>query len=130
MRVISSFERFSKTKIALTPPLPEYRERRQVFAWTRRTSLRNRNLGGFKFRRQQPVAPFIADFYCVEAKLVIEVDGDSHGERREYDERRTQEIAKDGARVMRFTNSEVSGSLDAVLEAILTECQKRIGRPD
>ncbi len=46
--------------------------------------LRNRQLGGFKFRRQTPMPPFIADFYCAELKLIIELDGDSHTETRQY----------------------------------------------
>jgi very-short-patch-repair endonuclease len=51
--------------------------------------LRDRQLGGFKFRRQQPVAPYIGDFFCAACKLVVELDGDSHGVRGPYDARRT-----------------------------------------
>jgi very-short-patch-repair endonuclease len=54
--------------------------------WSR---LRNRQLNGFKFRRQHPIDRFIIDFYCDEAKLCIEVDGDSHAEQIEYDQART-----------------------------------------
>ena len=51
--------------------------------------LRDRRLGGFKFRRQDPVPPFIADFICAELKLIVEVDGESHEEQPDYDARRT-----------------------------------------
>jgi len=54
--------------------------------WARQ---RNRQLGGFKFRRQQPIDRFIVDFYCAEARLVVELDGDSHTDQAEYDAART-----------------------------------------
>jgi very-short-patch-repair endonuclease len=52
-------------------------------------ALRNRQLDGHHFRRQHPIGDFIVDFFCAEARLVIEVDGDSHAGQREYDARRT-----------------------------------------
>src|SRR3954447_19228245 len=64
--------------------------------------LRNRQLGGLKFRRQQPIEPFIADFFCFELKLVVELDGDSHGDREAYDVSRTKYLERDGCRVVRF----------------------------
>src|SRR5207248_2238440 len=82
--------------------------------------LRNRRLGGYKFRRQQPLVPYVADFFCAQAKL----DGESHGERREYDERRTKRLTRNGLRVIRFENDDVFRFLDAVLLEILRECQR------
>jgi very-short-patch-repair endonuclease len=87
--------------------------------------LRNRQLGGFKFRRNQPLAPFIADFFCAEVSLVVELDGGSHGPRIIYDARRTDRLNRDGNAVIRFANEDVIHHLDAVLEEILAECEMR-----
>jgi very-short-patch-repair endonuclease len=86
--------------------------------------LRNRQLGGFKFRRQTPMPPFIADFYCAELKLIIELDGDSHTETRQYDANRTKRLMRDGTHVIRFLNTDVFDHIDAVLEEILCECEQ------
>ncbi len=91
--------------------------------WVR---LRNRQLG-YKFRRQYTIGRFIADFYCAECGLVIELDGDSHSEQVDYDQNRTEWLTQRGYRVIRFSNAEVHGQLDAVLEAIVSECQR--GQP-
>ena len=82
--------------------------------------LRNRKLLNFKFRRQHAVHKFIADFYCHEAKLIIEIDGGIHNnpENQEYDQNRTIELMKIGITVIRFTNEEVNNSLDRVINAI------------
>lgn len=90
--------------------------------WAR---LRNRQLGGFKFRRQHPIGRFIVDFYCVEARLVVEIDGDSHLDQVEYDAGRTVWLSEQGNSVIRFTNQEIHQQLDAVLEAILDACQNQ-----
>jgi len=58
--------------------------------------LRNRELGGWKFRRQYPVGPYIVDFICVEKNLVIEVDGGKHAENEELDIQRSEYLKKDG----------------------------------
>jgi very-short-patch-repair endonuclease len=68
--------------------------------------LRRNNLG-LHFRREHPVGPFILDFYCAAAKLCVEVDGPVHDEQGDYDERRTQWLAEEGIRVLRFTMAEV-----------------------
>jgi very-short-patch-repair endonuclease len=86
--------------------------------------LRSRQLGGFKFRRQQPIEPFIADFFCFELKLVVEVDGDSHATRETYDASRTKYLERDGCHVIRFMNEDVFWHLDAVLDEILSECER------
>ena len=76
-------------------------------------AVRDRRLDGFKFRRQVSVGPFIADFVCVEAKLVIEVDGGQHTPER--DVFRTATIEGFGYEVIRFWNNEVADHFDAVL---------------
>ena len=82
--------------------------------------LRNRQLKGAKFRRQHPIGQFIADFFCLDAHLVIELDGSQHGEdgNRQADERRTQYLEGDGWRVLRFINDEVLNNIDGVLGEI------------
>ncbi len=84
--------------------------------WTR---LRRRRLGGFRFRRQHPVGPYIVDFACPQLRLAIEVDGSQHDADRAKDERRTEELLKSGYRVLRFWNSEVLDEVDGVSGAIL-----------
>ncbi len=80
--------------------------------------LRDRQMSGHKFRRQQPLGPYIVDFCCAALRLVIEVDGESHQEQRSYDEARTLHLSAYGYRVMRFTNDQVLKTLDQVLDAI------------
>ena len=87
--------------------------------------LRNRQLNGFKFRRQVAFGTYIADFYCAECGLIVELDGDSHSEREAYDERRTADLETQGLAVVRFVNTDAFDHLDSVLEAILTECEAR-----
>ena len=76
---------------------------------------------GFKFRRQHPIAHFIADFFCLESNLVIEIDGSYHDEReqQEYDEGRTFELEEINVKVLRFTNEEVIRDTEFVLNEIL-----------
>ncbi len=75
---------------------------------------------GLRFRRQQPVGPFIVDFYCASARLVIELDGAGHADRRDYDAARTAWLADKGLTVMRFANAEVLERPQLVHGAILT----------
>ena len=75
---------------------------------------------GLKFRRQHPIGRFIADFYCHEKKLVIEVDGSVHNseEQREYDAGRTYELNENEIQVIRFTNNEVEKELQKVINKL------------
>jgi very-short-patch-repair endonuclease len=83
--------------------------------------LRSRRLSGFKFRRQHPIADFIADVFCLECNLIVEVDGDYHNEmeQKQYDEGRTYELSEFKIKVIRFTNREVLDDIDSVLKKIL-----------
>ncbi len=98
----------------------------EALLWSR---LRNRQLGGLKFRRQHPIGSYIVDFYCAEARLVIELDGDSHTEQIEYDAKRTLWIGEQGHREIRFWNREVLQNLDGVLQMILQACGKTSPSP-
>ena len=115
-----------------TGPLSRARERVRVRARELRQSspdaeramwraLRDRRLGGCKFRRQHPVGRYFADFACVEALLVIELDGGQHFESDaiEADKRRTAELNRLGFRVLRFTDREALTEREAVLTRIL-----------
>ena len=81
--------------------------------------LRLRQLGGHRFRRQVPIGSHIADFACLEAKLVIELDGGQHQERQSHDRIRDRQIETRGFRVLRFWDNEVFRETEAVLEQIM-----------
>ena len=83
-------------------------------------SLRDRQMGGWKFRRQHPIRPFIVDFLCVERKLIIEVDGGQHASKVQEDASRAGYLRNKGYRILRFWNNQVLKETDAVLDAILT----------
>ncbi|MFO1155681.1 MAG: DUF559 domain-containing protein [Rhodospirillales bacterium] len=79
--------------------------------------LRRRGLGGGKFRRQHPLGPYVADFVCLQARLVIELDGGQHGD-AETVSARTRLLQARGFRVLRFWNGDVLRQPEAVLAAI------------
>ena len=83
-------------------------------------SLRNRQLKGKKFRRQHAVAGYIADFYCHESKLIIELDGHFHKkpDAKEYDNSRTARLNEMGITVLRFWNEELINDPSKVLQKI------------
>jgi very-short-patch-repair endonuclease len=80
--------------------------------------LRDRQLLGFKFRRQHPIGPFVADFFCLEAKLVIELDGSHHADQADPDERRTEYLRDRGYTVLRIWNHEVTSAIEPVMQRI------------
>jgi len=86
--------------------------------------LSGRQAQGYKFRRQHPIGQFIVDFYCPVARLVVEIDGDSHAEQGEYDQTRTDWLESQGLHVIRFANRDVKENISGVLERILEYCIK------
>ena len=99
------------------------RAMRHELTWAEKAlwrELRNRKLGSLKFRRQQPLGPYILDFYCAEMSLAVELDGGQHDipEEREYDLRRTEFLKNEGVEVLRFWNSQLRENLPWVLELI------------
>ncbi|MCX6754176.1 MAG: DUF559 domain-containing protein [Candidatus Nomurabacteria bacterium] len=76
--------------------------------------LKNKNLG-VKFRRQQSIGPYVADFYCKEKNLIIELDGSQHIEAKEYDKERDLYLQTLGIKVLRFWNNEIDTNLEEVL---------------
>lgn len=94
------------------PPQPE------MILWAK---LRREQLLGFKFRRQHGIGRYIVDYYCHKAKLVIEIDGDSHFRTgaKKRDKLRDCYMKMHGLTVLRFTNSDMSKNIDGVLERIM-----------
>jgi very-short-patch-repair endonuclease len=82
--------------------------------------LRNRQIGGIKFRRQQKIGPYIVDFISYEKRVIIELDGGQHNEKQTHqqDIARTQWLEKEGFTILRFWNNEVINNLQEVLESI------------
>ena len=88
--------------------------------------LRDRRLSGFKFRRQVPVGPYIVDFLCVGAKLIVEADGFQHAE-SPRDKARDAYLESQGWKVLRFWNNEVSQNREGVLETIFAHARPSSG---
>lgn len=116
-------------------PLSRARERARVRARSLRETptdaetllwfhLRDRRLANHQFRRQRPIGPYFADFACLEAKLIVELDGGQHVEAVEYDEDRTRFVQAQGYRVLRFWNNDVLMQTGTVLEQILIALQQ------
>ena len=90
--------------------------------------LRNRRLGGLKFKQQETIGPFIADFACIECKLIVEADGGQHSDAR--DAARTDYLESLGWRLLRFWNNDILQQTDAVLQTILAACiERQKGKP-
>ncbi|MSO91920.1 MAG: endonuclease domain-containing protein [Rhodospirillales bacterium] len=80
--------------------------------------LQRQQLKGYRFRRQAPIGPYVADSFCPSQKLIIEVDGGQHDARLEQDALRTQWLEDRGYRVLRFWNNEVLRNSAGVVELI------------
>ncbi len=93
------------------------------------SELRNRLLNGHKFTRQIPLGPYIVDFLCRDAHLIVEIDGFQHAEAR-GDERRTRWLNEQGYAVLRFWNHEVTRDRSMVLEMIVAALEGRLVKRD
>ena len=116
------------------PNITLARRLRREATWAERIiwkHLRNRGIGGARFRRQHGVPPYVLDFYCAEALLAIELDGDVHGipEQEQHDRRRDKFLAALGIEVLRFWNEDVRTNLDGVIETILRDLERRTTTP-
>ena len=116
-------------------------EEKRLLAWQMRREmtpgermlwqrLRASRLDGLHFRRQQVIDGFIADFFCHAAWLVVEVDGDVHNDRQDYDAERDRLLAARGVRILRFTNAAVMTGLPRVLNRILAAAREQCGTPE
>jgi very-short-patch-repair endonuclease len=94
--------------------------------------LRNRQLAGTKFRRQQPFGPYVLDFYCAESKLAIELDGGQHAGPQgiDADRLRNEYLKREGLTVLRFWNNQVFEEFDGVLETIINAVPNHTPHPN
>ncbi len=113
---MTRFDR-TKTKTARARKLRRDATRPEQKLWFR---LRGTQMAGASFRRQHPVGPYVLDFYCPSAKLVVELDGDQHGTDKglAHDAARTRFLNRKGIRVLRFANNDIKENLDGVCEGI------------
>ena len=86
--------------------------------------LRMRQLGAYKFRRQQPIGSYIVDFICFEQRLIIELDGGQHTDQVEYDGKRTAWLKERGYRVLRYWNHNVLKTIEVVMADILEKTEQ------
>jgi very-short-patch-repair endonuclease len=91
--------------------------------------LRLRQLGGFKFRRQQPLGNYIVDFVCLEKRLIVEVDGGQHSEQVRYDSERDAWLESQGFSLLRFWNNQVLEEIEAVKEVIIGALAEQFSPP-
>lgn len=98
----------------------------EKWLWQR---LRNREVMGFKFRRQHPIGPFIADFVCIEKRIIVELDGSQHIENVRADDERSEYLHKKGYQVLRFWNNDVLLTGEAVLDVILSYLREHAPSP-
>ena len=92
--------------------------------------VRNRRLGGLKFRRQVPIGNYIVDFCCEAARLIVELDGGRHVERTIEDAKRTADLEAYGYLVLRFWNNDVICNIDGVLETIVATARREPPHPN
>jgi very-short-patch-repair endonuclease len=115
---------FNKTEYtSLRQKLRNSMTKSETVLWTR---LKGNQLG-WKFRRQHGIGPYVADFFCPELQLVIEIDGISHESEQQsnYDKTRQDFFKKQGFEVLRFITDEILHELDRVVENIHQECKRR-----
>ena len=91
--------------------------------------LRDRRLEGLKFKRQVPIERFVVDFFCADAKLIVELDGGHHTQNSERDADRTRVLEAMGYLVLRFWNHDVIRNMDGVLEDILSTINRDRSEP-
>ena len=91
--------------------------------------LRNRQLDGWKFKRQFPIDRYVVDFCCADARLIIELDGGQHATQIESDAKRTEVLSAMGYLVLRFWNNDVLKNIDGVLETIILTVKPQAFEP-
>ncbi|CAB5128037.1 hypothetical protein D3OALGA1CA_3040 [Olavius algarvensis associated proteobacterium Delta 3] len=104
-----------KSKVRIAKKLRKHQTEAEQRLWRH---LRNKQLGGFKFRRQQPIGPYIVDFVSFDGNLVIEVDGGQHAANKENDLKRDQWLQSEGYGVLRFWNTDVIRNIEGVIAII------------
>jgi len=99
--------------------------RQELLVWDR---IRNKQIHQQKFRRQHPIGRYILDFFCIECKLSIEVDGESHSSniQMEYDLKRTKYLDQIGIKELRISNNQIDENINAAIELIEATINKRL----
>lgn len=87
--------------------------------------LRNRQLNGYKFKRQVPIGRYIVDFVCTSLRLIIELDGGQHADQIAYDQKRSDFLESKDFKVIRFWNNDVLQNIDGVLSALTLALSQR-----
>ncbi len=100
--------------------------RSEAILWN---ELKGKKVDGFKFRNQHPIHRYILDFFCYEKQLAIEVDGDIHKNRTDYDEYRDEYLKSAGIETLRITNEDVINNIDVVVEKIRVKLHSIAPRP-
>jgi very-short-patch-repair endonuclease len=116
-------QRVTRAKVQLSKELRAEMTSQERAMWQR---LRNNQLGGLHFRRQQIIDGFLADFYCWAARLVIELDGRVHLRQTDYDVERDKAIAAHDLLVLRVTDDEIDANLEPFLERLTETCRTRL----
>lgn len=91
--------------------------------------LRDRRFFGYKFRRQMPIGPYVVDFACIKAKLIVELDGGQHQDRETYDSRRCEFLNANGWEVVCFWNNEFRENEEGVLMVLLQHLRRLMPSP-
>ena len=116
----------STEKLALGCAMRRVPTRGEALLWK---AIRRRSIDGWKFRRQAIIAGYIADFYCAELRLAVEVDGGIHLDRRADDEVRDADLRALGVRVWRISDADVQSRLHEVLHDLRDRCQRAVTSP-
>jgi len=90
-------------------------------------ALLRRNRFGVRFRRQHPIGPYVADFYCHAHRLIIEIDGQTHDYTTEQDQRRTEWLESQGYRILRFSNEQIRDNIEGVAYVIESWLKEQAG---
>lgn len=108
-------------KSALARTLRRNQTRAENRFWNQ---VRNRQLRGYKFRRQVPLGKYVADFVCQDKKVIVELDGGQHAEQAEQDLKRTRGLEQLGYQVIRYWNNDVLENMEGVLTNLLEELER------
>jgi very-short-patch-repair endonuclease len=112
---VTRFQRVSPEKLAKAKAMRRNMTPAERCFWN---AVRANKIEGMHFHRQQVIDGFIADFYCGDQRLVIEIDGGIHETQKDYDSMRETALKKNGLRVIRFSNQEVINDVDLVIQKL------------
>lgn len=110
---VTRFQRVNPEKLALAKAMRLNMTLAERCFWN---AVRANKIEGMHFHRQQVIDGFIADFYCGDQRLVVEIDGGIHETQKDYDNMRETALKKNGLRILRFSNQEVINDIDLVIQ--------------